>query len=189
MPSLAAARLRFLSPLVLMSLLPRSAPGQPTMTQEEALGLAFPPPAAIERRTAYLDESELDRAEALAGPGVRVESSVITHYVGMMDGEAIGVAYFDAHRVRTLPEVLMVVVSPNGRVQRIEVLKFSEPPEYRPPDGWLEQFSGEALSDEVSLKGGIVNMTGATLTSEAATGAIRRVLALHEVIQPVSAHR
>lgn len=189
MPSLAAARSRLLPVLALMSLLPRSAPGQPTMTQEEALRIAFPPPAVIERRTAYLDEAELDRTAELAGPGVRVESSVVTHYVGSVDGQVVGVAYFDAHRVRTLPEVLMVVVTPGGTVQRIEVLKFSEPPEYRPPDGWLEQFSGEALSGDVSLKGGIVTMTGATLTSEAATGAVRRVLAMHEVIQPLAVSR
>lgn len=78
----------------------------------------------------------------------------------------------------------MIVVKPDGRVERIEVLKFSEPPEYRAPNGWLKQFEGKALSDELSLKGTIVNITGATLTSRAVTEATRRVLALHRVIRP-----
>jgi hypothetical protein len=179
---LAAATL-----LSALSLSPRPGVGQPVLTQEEALRLAFPEPAVIERRTAYLSEGEIERAAELAGSGVTVDAAVVTHYVGTVNGEALGVAYFDAHRVRTLPEVLMVVVSPGGTVERIEVLKFSEPPEYRAPKGWLAQFDDEGLSDEVSLKAGIVNMTGASLTSQAITNAVRRILALHEVLQPLAA--
>lgn len=173
--------------LIALALGPRQARAQPVLTQEEALRLAFPAPAVIERRTAYLSEGDVERAARLAGPGVDVDAALVTHYVGAMDGEALGVAYFDAHRVRTLPEVLMVVVSTAGTVERIEVLKFSEPPEYRAPEGWLAQFAGEGLTDDVSLKTGIVNMTGASLTSEAITDAVRRVLALHTVLQPFAA--
>lgn len=173
--------------IALLSVCPRPCIGQPVLTQQEALRLAFPEPAVIERRTAYLSEIEIERAARLAGPGVDVDVAVLPHYVGAQDDEVLGVAYFDAHRVRTLPEVLMIVVSPEGTVERIEVLKFSEPPEYRPPEGWLAQFDGETLSDHVSLKAGIVNMTGASLTSQAITDAVRRVLALHEVLRPLAA--
>jgi Na+-translocating ferredoxin:NAD+ oxidoreductase RnfG subunit len=79
------------------------------------------------------------------------------------------------------------VVTPDGRIQRIEILKFSEPPEYRAPDGWLSLFRGRGLEEGVSLKGAIVNMTGATLTSRAVTRAARRALALHRVIRPLEA--
>lgn len=96
----------------------------------------------------------------------------------------MGAAYFDAHRVRTLPEVLMIVVGPEGRVRRIEILRFSEPPEYEAPRSWLEQFREKPLSDDLSLKGSIVNITGATLTSRAVTNATRRTLAIHSVVRP-----
>ncbi len=161
-----------------------AATAQVRLTQEEALRLAFPEPAAIERRTAYLSRAELERARRLAGEDVEVEQSVVSYYVGRGDAGPLGVAYFDAHRVRTLPEVLMFVLTPDARIERIEVLKFSEPPEYRAPEGWLGQFRGKGLSDELSLKGSIVNMTGASLTSRAVTRAARRVLALHQVIRP-----
>jgi Na+-translocating ferredoxin:NAD+ oxidoreductase RnfG subunit len=156
------------------------------LTQSEALRIAFPEPATIERRTAYLSERELEAARALAGPGVEVEQSVVTYYVGVRDDRPVGVAYFDAHRVRTLPEVVMIVVSPEGTVERVEVLKFSEPPEYRLPENWLRQLRGHALTDELALKRAIVNMTGATLSAQAITQATRRVLALHEVIRPLA---
>ncbi len=160
-----------------------------TLTQDEALALAFPDAERIERRTAYLTAAQLARARALAGEGVSVESEIITHYVALRSGRPIGVAYFDAHRVRTMPEVLMVVVGTDHRIRRIEVLRFQEPPDYRPPQKWLERFQGRVLDGDLSLKGTVPNLTGATLTSGAVTGATRRLLALHSVIAPFEASK
>lgn len=171
---------------VLLAAVPAAAQG--VVTQEEALRLAFPG-ATVERRTAYLDEAQLREARRGAGPGVEVKQRVVTYYVASKDGRPQGAAYFDAHRVRTLGEVLMLVVDPEARVQRIEVLRFAEPPEYRASQRWLEQFTGEGLAPELSLRKGIVNMTGATLTANAVTQAARRVLALHSVIRPFEAAR
>lgn len=156
-----------------------------TVSQQRALERAFPDPADVERRTAYLDSASLARAREMAGSRVEIEQTVVTHYVGVRGDSALGVAYFDAHRVRTLPEVLMIVVTPEGRVDRVEVLKFSEPPDYRPPEGWLEEFRGRELSPELARGRGIVNVTGATLTSRSVTRAVRRTLALHAVIDPL----
>lgn len=170
--------------LLLAALAPPAARAQVLMTQEEALEVAFPPPARVERRTAYLTETQLERARALAGPDVEVEQAVVTHYVGMRDGRPVGVAYFDAHRVRTMAEVAMVVVTPDGKMSRVDVLKFMEPPEYLAPEGWLRQLEGRPLDEELSTRGAIRNLTGATLTARALTRAARRVLALHAVIDP-----
>ena len=173
--------------VVLASLAPVVASAQ-TLTQNEALDLAFPG-ADFERRTAYLGDVTLDSAARLAGPDVPIEATVVTYYVARRGGEAVGVAYFDVHRVRTLPEVLMVVVGPDDRILRIESVSFHEPPEYRAPDGWLRQFSGGGLDEDLSLKGRIANMTGATLTAGAASRAVRRTLALHAVIDPLGEGR
>lgn len=153
-----------------------------SLTQDEALRLAFPEADSVARRTAYLDAEGMTRAEALAGDGAEVPSEIVTYYVAYEKGAAVGTAYFDAHRVRTLAEVLMVVVDPDARVRRVEVVRFGEPPEYRAPAGWMAQFHGRGLDQELAHRRGIANMTGATLTSRAATAAVRRVLALHAVI-------
>lgn len=160
------------------------ANAQVFLTQDQALDLAFPDDARLERRTAYLSQEQLERARALAGRAVSVEQTIVPHYVAVGAGGAVGVAYFDAHRVRTLPEVIMVVVGPDERVRRIEVLKFAEPPDYQAPRGWLDQFPSRRLDDALSVKGEIANITGATLTATAVTDAVRRVLALHRVIRP-----
>lgn len=157
------------------------------MTREQALRVAFPEPARIERRTAFLDSSQLAQARESAGPQVELSQRVVTYYVGISDSALSGAAYFDAHLVRTLPEVVMVVVAPGGRVKLIEVLKFAEPPEYRAPERWLEQFHGRLLTRELAHRRGIIGISGATLTSRALTQGVRRILALHEVIQPFEA--
>ena len=154
-----------------------------TLTQEEALRLAFPAPAAVERETAFLTAEQTGDVGRISGQ-TDFEQRVVTYYVGTLHGTRLGAAYFDVHRVRTLPEVLMVVVTPDDTIERIEVLRFSEPPNYRAPEGWLASFRGWALTDGLSLKRDIVNVTGATLTARAVTDASRRVLALHSVIQP-----
>jgi hypothetical protein len=158
---------------------------QRTLTQQEALRVAFPRPASIERRTAFLTEAEIAQARDLAGPGVDITERVLAYYVASVGDRVVGVGYFDAHQVRTLSEVLLIAITPEDRIRHIEVLRFSEPPEYRAPDGWLRQFTDRDLNDALSLKGAIVGMTGATMTSRAVTQASRRVLALHQVIRPL----
>jgi hypothetical protein len=156
-----------------------------TVTQDEALRMAFPEPATIERRTAFLTEEQRTRAERLASEDVEIPASVVTFYTGTApNGTALGAAYFDVHRVRTLDEVLMVVVDTTGAISRVDVLRFSEPPEYRASTGWLRTMEGHQLTDRLSTKGGIPSITGATLTAGSVIRASRRVLAIHSVIDP-----
>jgi len=144
------------------------------LTVDEALRLAFAG-SKVQRRTAYLTKEQVKRAAELSGE--EVASALVTYYQGPG-----GFAYFDTHRVRTLPETLMVMVDPQGQVKRIEVISFREPEEYMPRGNWYGQFQGRKLDRNLRIKTGIPPVTGATLTVRATTGAVRRVLALHQVI-------
>lgn len=169
--------------LLLLAAAP-AADAQVLLTQEEALRLVFPEPAEIERRTAYLDDARV--ADLEEETGIEQPSSIITYYVGTEGDRPLGVAYFDAHRVRTLPEVLMVHVTPGGTVGRIEVLRFAEPPEYLAPAGWLDRFVGRRLAGDLADKNAVAGISGATLTSRAVTDAVRRTLALHGWLDPLA---
>lgn len=156
-----------------------AASARALLTVDEALTLAFPG-AQIERGTIFLMPPQLDRAERLTGqkPG----SAIVHPYVARKDGAVIGTAYFDVHVVRTLAETVMVAIDPEGRIGRIEVLSFDEPPEYLPRAGWYRQFEGRKLDAELELRRAIRPVAGATLTARATTDAARRVLALHRVV-------
>jgi FMN-binding domain len=162
---------------------PEPAYGQALLSQEEALELAFPHADAFERETAFLSPEQVGLLEEATGASL--ERSVVTYYRALRGGEAEGVAYFDAHRVRTLNEVLMIAVGTDGGVVRVEVVSFAEPPEYKAPEGWRQLFEGRSWADDLSAKGDLPNITGATLTSRAVKRAVERVLALHRVIAPL----
>ncbi len=150
------------------------------LTMDEALQLAFPD-LTIERDKQFLSAEECERAAELAGS--ELESAIAYTYTALRDGEVVGTAYFDAHRVRTLRETIMVVVAPDETVQRLEILAFAEPLDYMPRGEWYGQFLGKRLDEDLSLKRGIRGITGATLSAQATTRAARRILALHRVLQ------
>lgn len=150
------------------------------LSVDEALELAFPD-CDVHRQSVFLTEVEMSSASELAGhPRSR---ALVVRYVAVRDDERFGTAYFDTHRVRTLDETIMVVVKPDGTIGRIEVVSFSEPPDYLPREGWYKQFDGRVLDNELELDRGIRAVTGATLTAHATTSAARRVLAVHQVIE------
>jgi hypothetical protein len=149
------------------------------LTADEALRLAFKG-CPVERKAVFLTADQLARARQLAGS--EIKSALVNPYHAACDGKDAGTAYFDAHVVRTLPETLMVVVDPQGKVSRVEVLSFAEPEDYLPPGRWYGQFLGNGLSDELALGHRIRGVTGASLTARATTEAVRRVLAIHQAL-------
>ena len=149
------------------------------LTADEALHLVFRD-GSVERQTVFLTAEQRARARQLAGG--EIKSALVNPYHATHDGKDAGTAYFDTHVVRTLPETLMVVIDPQGKVARVEVLAFAEPEDYLPPGRWYSQFVGQGLSDELALGHHIRSVTGASLTARATTEAVRRVLALHQVL-------
>ncbi|HVE72645.1 MAG TPA: FMN-binding protein [Thermoanaerobaculia bacterium] len=144
------------------------------MTQQQALASVFPNAQAT-RQVLYLTPEQLKAARKESG--LEFSDRMIVRYAG-----PAGFAYFDTHRVRTLPETVMIVVGLDGKIERVEVLSFDEPPEYLPKDRWLDQFDGRKLDEDLSLKRKIRPLSGASLTARAITNASRKVLALHKVI-------
>jgi len=149
------------------------------ITVDEALASAFPG-ARAGRRTMFLTEEQRTAAARLAG--VELRSRMVTRYRLERDGALAGWAYLDTHRVRTLPETLLVMLDSAGAVHRVEVVAFREPREYLPPARWYAQMDGRTLDRELGLKRGVRPITGATLSARAAVDAVRRVLALHRVL-------
>lgn len=150
------------------------------ITVEEAVAVAFKE-VATTRETLFLTDDQISSV-ARAGGG-ELSGAMVTRYVAYDGDRLVGYAYLDTHRVRTLPETLMVVLDSEGAVRRVEVVVFREPLEYIPRDAWYGQFEGERLSDELALKRDIRPVTGATLTARATTEAVRRVLAIHSVVE------
>lgn len=150
------------------------------MTQPQALASAFPPGARVIRQAHFLTPAQL--AAARKESGLSFSDQMIIRYVGVEGQRVIGYAYFDTHRVRSLAETVMVVVKPDGNIDRVDILSFDEPPEYQPKPRWLEQFRGRKLDDDLSMKRSIRPISGASLSGRAIVNASRKILALHRAI-------
>jgi hypothetical protein len=150
------------------------------MTQQQALASAFPAGTKVERKAFFPTAEQLVAAKKESG--VEFDDKMIVRYAGVKDGRVAGYAYFDTHRVRTLPETIMVVVTPEGRVDKVEILSFDEPADYFPRPRWFDQFRGKKLDSDLSLRGAIHPISGASLTARAIVNASRKILALHHVL-------
>lgn len=154
--------------------------GTSTITRDEALAAAYPG-ATFRAEQVFLTADQQRRAEAASG--VKVPSALVARYIATQGGKVVGRAYVDTHIVRTKRESLLISLDAAGRVKRVDVTAFLEPSEYTAPDAWLQQYRTRQLDDELRVDRAIRPIAGATLTANAATQAVRRVLAVDLVLR------
>lgn len=149
-------------------------------SQQQALAEAFPDATRIERRTVILREQDSARIAAIVHEDV--PSKIVVLHTAYRDHEIIGYAHIDVHNVRTQPEALMVVLTPDGTVRSVRMLAFHEPLDYLPTHLWYAQFAGKSARDGLRVGRDIHGVVGATLSAHAATDGVRRMLAYWEVL-------
>lgn len=157
----------------------RSARAEVVMTEKAALERAFPG-LVPERRTLYLTKDQVAAVEKAARS--KLPSAVITVFEARRGEEPAGRAYLDTHIVRTMPETVMTVVEPDGRLRSALVLQFSEPPDYLPRERWLGTLQGKRLDDDLWPARGVRRVIGSTLTVQALIEAVRRCLAVDAIV-------
>jgi len=148
--------------------------------RDEALALAFPGNTSVEARTAFLTSEQVAAVERRMGTGL--ESHLFHYYVGRRDGVVTGYAVIETHVVRTLPETFLVVLTPEGVVERVTLLAFYEPREYMPSKRWISQFDGRASDAGWRLGHDIHGISGATLTATAVPRALQKILLFYDLV-------
>ena len=149
-------------------------------SRQEVLQQVYPN-ASYQAERVFLTGKQLKDAAALAE--TEIASSLLARYIVREGGEMVGRAYIDTHVVRTKKESVLVCLDRAGRIKRIEVTAFLEPPEYRAAERWIEQFSGRHLDEDLRLQRAIRPLAGATLTAASLEKAVRRVLAIDAVLE------
>ena len=157
-----------------------SAFGQEQRSRDEIFKSLYPD-CIFERRPLTLSKTQLAAIRKQAGTSPR--SPLVFRYLAMKEGKRQGTLYFDTHKVRTLPETLLIAIDANGKIRRVEVVSFKEPEEYLPSDRWRSQFDRKDNTLPPQLGRDIRSIAGATLSARASTDAVRRVLAIHALGQ------
>ncbi|HUL77938.1 MAG TPA: FMN-binding protein [Vicinamibacteria bacterium] len=149
------------------------------MTEAAALRRACPGGAA-ERRILYLTADQVKEIEGAARS--RLPSPIVTAFLCRAGGTVTARAVLDTSIVRTMPETVLTVVEPDGRLRMALVLQFGEPPDYLPRPGWLGTLEGKSFDDELAPGRDVRRVTGATLTVEALIASVRRALAIDRIL-------
>ena len=148
-------------------------------SKDEAMDLAFGKGAKVELLSLFPDKNEQAKIEAEAH--TKLESGLFTFYVGKNQGKIVGYAAIETETVRTKPETLLIVLSPEGEIRTVTLLAFHEPPEYQAPERWIEQFINRPLS-EIDFNKSIQGISGATLSTRSALNSVRKVLAIYQIL-------
>ncbi len=153
---------------------------QGLLTRDEALRAVYPG-AVVEAERIFLTVNQQQLAARLARE--EISTALVARYVARRDGQLVGRAYIDTHIVRTKRESLLISLDANNEVKRIDITAFLEPREYQASRPWLRQYEQQGLSDDLALQRLIRPIAGATLTTLAANQAVRRVLAINQVLE------
>jgi len=148
-------------------------------SKNEAMQLAFGKGAQVEQLSLFPDENEAAKIEQ--DSKIKLDSGLFTFYVGKDQGKILGYAAIETSTVRTKPETLMIVLTPDGELSKVVTLAFHEPPEYQPPERWFEQLYKRPLA-EMDFNKGVDGISGATLSTRSALSSIRKVMAIYQVM-------
>ncbi len=147
-------------------------------SKQEAMELAFGESATVKMMPIFLSKEQISSIQKLAR--VKVDSAMFTFYVGRVNDKILGYAAIESHIVRTKPETILIVLSPEGKLRQIEMLAFHEPPEYQPPANWFKQLLNKTIA-QLDFNTGVQAITGATLSSRAAIKSARKVVATFQI--------
>jgi hypothetical protein len=148
-------------------------------SKNEAMELAFGKGSQVELLSLFPDKNEIASIEAQAK--TKLESGMFTFYVGKSQNKILGYAAIETETVRSKPETLMIVLTPEGEIRTVTLLAFHEPPEYQPTEHWFEQFAKRPL-EELDFNKGIQGISGATLSTRSALASVRKVLVIYQVM-------
>ena len=157
-PSAAAAALAALAAALTVPV-----PSRAASREEAGLRAIFPEAERFEARDLLLDEETAARLAELAR--ARVADRMVTFYTARRGSEVAGYAAIHSHVVRTKRETFAIAFEPDGRIRRLLILAFLEPPEYEPPERWLAQLRGKGEGDRLAVGDDLVPIAGATLSA------------------------
>jgi hypothetical protein len=146
----------------------------PAAGKPDPLRAIFPDADKFEAVDVLLSDEMAKRLEELARS--RIPERMVTFYAARKGDAVLGYGVLQSHVVRTKRETLLVAFEPDGRIRRIVVLSFLEPPEYKPSERWLAQFAGKAATDRLAVGDDLAPISGSTLSARGVSEQARWLL-------------
>jgi transcriptional regulator of nitric oxide reductase len=151
-----------------------AAQGAPSAAVPAPVRQAFPDADRVDTSDVLLTDEMAKRLDDLARS--RIAERMVTFYVARKGADVLGYAVLQSHVVRTKRETLLVAFEPDGRIRKIQVVSFLEPPEYKPSDRWLAQFAGKGTGDRLWVGDDVAPISGSTLSARGVSEQARWLL-------------
>lgn len=145
---------------------------------QTALKKLFPEAERFVAKDVFLTEELAARLQTVAR--AKITERMVTFYVASARGQTLGYAVLHTHKVRTKNETLAVAFEPDGRLRRLDVALFLEPPEYEPPPRWLAQFKSASTASRLTVGEDLDVVSGATLSVRGVAETARWLLQLFQ---------
>ena len=148
------------------------------ITKEKALYVAFPDAESIEDKALIITDK--NAVELQKKYKVSIPSRIISLNIARKGDNILGYSVTDTHTLRTKSQTIMVFINSDGQLNYVEILAFYEPPEYKASERWLDLFRNKTIKDDLRAGHDIPNMSGATISSNGTSEAVRRALAVYD---------
>jgi Na+-translocating ferredoxin:NAD+ oxidoreductase RnfG subunit len=155
---------------------------QTYLREADAPRAMFPAATEVERGALDLTEAEVKTvSQTLAR---RVDSTHYPYINVRKNGTLLGTIFVLDVVGQSRPITFAVAVTPDGAVSDMEVMVYREPQGEQIQEArFRRQFNGKRLKDPIALGRDVDAISGATISSRAATYAVRKGLALSETLR------
>lgn len=156
------------------------------LTEEEGLRKIMPEADRFEDDRVDLTVDQLAQVQKLAGRAFREDDYLFR--IGKKGDEAVGYATVLEVIGKERPITFLIGIHPDGEIKGVEVLVYRESrgSEVRNPR-FMAQFLRKKVDNPLRLGNDIESISGATLSARAAAYAVKKALAIFEVIYKRSA--
>lgn len=185
----------FVGVLLITSFFSQTCPALTLLTEEKALDAMFPDVDDIVTETCTLTETEIAHIrERLGGQLVHYqkgsksedisEDTTYTFFIGIKNNHTAGVAVIEEQPGKWGPVTFIIALNTaSGKVTNLAVMAYKER-RGRPiaRRNFLKQFIDKGSADPVRIRKDIRAISGATISSDCACFAVKKVLALYEEV-------
>lgn len=144
-------------------------------TQEALVAAYFPEASRVERVVFTPDEAQREQLRQALGYGL--PRSSYEFLVGYVGDQVVGYTLIDDQKGQHEPITFGVLLSPDGKVQRVEIMVYREAyGDGVKAESFRDQFVGADASTTLQLGKNVRIISGATISSRSITVGVRRAV-------------
>ena len=164
------------------------------LTKDEALKQVFWSGAQIETETVELTGETLENIKKRLGGSMVYEQQgsestkvaekhTVDFHFGLKDGKKRGLAIIDVEPGKWGPVEFITAMDLKGTVKKVKVMSYQEQ-RGRPiaRSSFMNQYRGKSSSSPMTVGKDIVGISGATISSRAATFAVKKAFVIYEEV-------